>query len=88
MCYCFLNLYTIGRIKAPNRIRRELLGYRPSKGTFWKTSTRGFEKLLKADRIQDVKTTLAYVRYAEDFAVVRFTNWWDDTKESTFATLR
>lgn len=60
--------------------------FRPSKGTFWKTSSRGFEKLIKADRIQDVKTTLAYVRYAEDFAVVRFTNWWDDTKESTFAT--
>jgi len=61
-------------------------GFRPSKGTFWKTSGRGFEKLIKADRIQDVKTTLAYVRYAEDFSVVRFTNWWDDTKESTFAT--
>ena len=62
------------------------IGFRPSKGTFWKTSKRGFDTLIKADRIQDVKTTLAYVRYAEDFSVVRFTNWWDDTKESTFAT--
>jgi adenine-specific DNA-methyltransferase len=58
----------------------------PSKGTFWKTSTKGFEKLLKADRIQDVKTTLTYVRFADDFPVVSLTNWWDDTKESTFAT--
>jgi adenine-specific DNA-methyltransferase len=60
--------------------------YRPSRGTFWKTSVKGFEKLIKADRIQDVKTTLTYVRYAEDFAVVRLNNWWEDTKESTFAT--
>ncbi|MBI5900214.1 MAG: site-specific DNA-methyltransferase [Rhodocyclales bacterium] len=60
--------------------------FRPSRGTFWKTNISGFEKLIKASRIQDVKSTLTYVRYAEDFAVVRFTNWWDDTKESTFAT--
>jgi adenine-specific DNA-methyltransferase len=61
-------------------------GFRPSRGTFWKTNKKGFETLIKADRIQDVKSTLAYVRYAADFEVVRFTNWWDDTKESTFAT--
>jgi adenine-specific DNA-methyltransferase len=60
--------------------------FRPSRGTFWKTSAKGFDRLIKADRIQDVKTTLTYVRYAEDFPVVRLNNWWDETKESTFAT--
>ncbi|MDO8282540.1 MAG: site-specific DNA-methyltransferase [Thermodesulfovibrionia bacterium] len=60
--------------------------FKPSRGTFWKTNLNGFRNLIRASRILDVKTTLTYVRYAEDFAVVRFTNWWDDTKESTFAT--
>ncbi|MCX5820249.1 MAG: site-specific DNA-methyltransferase [Deltaproteobacteria bacterium] len=60
--------------------------FRPSRGTFWKTNVNGFKNLMKASRILDVSSTLTYVRYAEDFPVVRFTNWWDDTKESTFAT--
>jgi len=62
------------------------IDFKPSKGTFWKTNLKGFDNLIKASRIQDVKSTLAYVRYADDFLVVRQNNWWDDTKESTFAT--
>jgi adenine-specific DNA-methyltransferase len=62
------------------------IDFKPSKGTFWKTNSKGFDILIKASRIQDVKSTLAYVRYADDFSVVRLNNWWDDTKESTFAT--
>lgn len=59
--------------------------FRPSKGTFWKTNLNGFSNLIKASRILDVSATLTYVRYAEDFPVVRLNNWWEDTKESTFA---
>lgn len=60
--------------------------FQPSKGTFWKTNANGFSRLIKSSRIQAVTSTLTYVRYAEDFPVVSYTNWWDDTKESTFAT--
>ncbi len=43
-------------------------------------------KLLKcADRLHGIKNTLTYLRYNEDFPVVQITNWWGDTKESTFA---
>ena len=60
--------------------------FQPSKGTFWKTNANGFTRLIKSSRIQAVTSTLTYVRYADDFPVVSYTNWWDDTKESTFAT--
>lgn len=67
-------------------VRLHGVNYFPSKGTFWKTNSSGFHRLIKASRIQGVQSTLTYVRFAEDFPVVRYTNWWDDTKESTFAT--
>ncbi len=60
--------------------------YYPSSGTFWKTNKQGIENLIKHNRIIGVGNVLAYKRYAEDFPVVAITNWWDDTKESTFAT--
>src|SRR6202795_3278151 len=37
--------------------------FRPSKGTFWKTSIKGFDRLIKAARAQDVKKTLPYGGY-------------------------
>jgi len=43
------------------------------------------ENLRKAKRLIGVKNTLAYVRYEDDFPVVRINNWWGDTQESTFA---
>ncbi len=58
----------------------------PSTGTFWKTNQGGMEMLKRAGRLLAVGNTLVYKRYAEDFPVVALTNWWDDTKESTFAS--
>jgi adenine-specific DNA-methyltransferase len=52
---------------------------------FWKTNSKGMEALKKANRLIGVKNTLAYVRFEDDFPVVRITNWWGDTQESTFA---
>ena len=58
----------------------------PSSNTFWKTNEEGMANLRKMGRLLPVKNTLAYKRYADDFPVVAITNWWGDTKESTFAT--
>jgi adenine-specific DNA-methyltransferase len=52
---------------------------------YWKTNSEGMEALKKSKRLIGVKNTLAYVRYEDDFPVVRITNWWGDTQESTFA---
>jgi len=57
----------------------------PSPGTFWKTNRDGMENLKKAGRLLGVGNTLVYKRYADDFPFVALTNWWDDTKESTYA---
>ena len=59
--------------------------YRPSPNTYWKTNQKGFENLRKNNRLIGVKSTLAYVRYADDFPVVQINNFWQDTQESTFA---
>lgn len=58
--------------------------YVPTVG-YWKTNREGMEALIKAQRVIGVKNTLAYVRYEDDFSVVRINNWWGDTQESTFA---
>jgi adenine-specific DNA-methyltransferase len=58
--------------------------YVPTVG-YWKTNHEGMDNLKKANRLIGVKNTLAYVRYDDDFPVVRINNWWGDTQESTFA---
>jgi len=58
--------------------------YVPTVG-YWKTNHEGMESLKKAKRLIGIRNTLAYVRYADDFSVVRINNWWGDTQESTFA---
>jgi adenine-specific DNA-methyltransferase len=52
---------------------------------YWKTNRSGMAALQTARRLIGIKNTLAYVRYEDDFPVVRITNWWGDTQESTFA---
>jgi adenine-specific DNA-methyltransferase len=68
------------------RFEVELHGkkYVPTVG-YWKTNHEGMDGLKKANRLIGVKNTLAYVRYDDDFPVVRINNWWGDTQESTFA---
>jgi adenine-specific DNA-methyltransferase len=60
--------------------------YVPSPGTYWKTNAEGMENLKRAGRLLGIGNTLVYKRYAEDFPCVAVTNWWGDTKESTYAT--
>ncbi len=59
--------------------------FQPPANSYWKTNARGMERLTKADRLHGIRNTLTYVRFSEDFPIVQLTNWWGDTKESTFA---
>lgn len=59
--------------------------YSPSKNSFWKTNISGMKKLDIAGRLLPIGNTLTYKRYQVDFPVRAFTNWWDDTVQSTFA---
>jgi adenine-specific DNA-methyltransferase len=60
--------------------------YRPSGVSYWKTNESGMHRLLAAGRLLPVGNTLTYKRYQADFPVRAWTNWWDDTVQSTFAT--
>jgi len=56
---------------------------RPSRG-YWKTGESGMTLLSKADRLQLVGNTLAYVRFIDDFRVFPVNNVWTDTGASGF----
>ena len=55
--------------------------YKPNTGV-WKTSELGMQRLLKADRVIEMKTTLAYQRFFEDFPVSPHVNLWTDCSSS------
>jgi adenine-specific DNA-methyltransferase len=57
--------------------------FRPRKGG-WKTNLEGMERLLAADRLLAIGDSLRYVRYFDDFPVVRITDRWNDTVISGF----
>ncbi|MGA8585155.1 MAG: site-specific DNA-methyltransferase [Roseiarcus sp.] len=44
----------------------------------WKTSLSGLKNLARAERIEARKTTIAYVRYIDDFAAYPLSNIWTD----------
>ena len=52
--------------------------YRPVKG-FWKTGEKGFQNLIKKDRIYATAgNRLSYIRYLDDFPAFPITNIWPD----------
>jgi adenine-specific DNA-methyltransferase len=55
--------------------------FRPNTGV-WKTGEEGMKRLLKANRVAPLKTTLAYVRFFEDFPVSPHINLWTDCSSS------
>lgn len=59
--------------------------YSPAAGTHWKTHGDGLARLNLAGRLIAVGKTLAYKRYADDYAVVALDCVWTDTLQSTFA---
>jgi adenine-specific DNA-methyltransferase len=44
----------------------------------WKTSLQGLERLGRAERIEARRTTIAYVRFLDDFAAYPISNIWTD----------
>lgn len=57
--------------------------YTPSKGG-WKTNRLGMSRLLLADRLIGLGSTLRYVRFFDDFSVFPLNNQWDDTTTAGF----
>lgn len=55
------------------------------RGFYWKTSEAGLKRLADANRLLRVGNTLMYKRLADDHPVVRISNFWSDTVQSTFA---
>jgi adenine-specific DNA-methyltransferase len=54
--------------------------YGPLPGYFWRTGEQGMERLVAAGRILPVGRYLRYKMFAEDYPVVRLTNYWDDVR--------
>lgn len=52
--------------------------YRPTEKVRWKTNEEGMARLLGAERIESMKSTLRYVRFVEDFPAFGLTNQWSD----------
>ncbi len=48
----------------------------------WKTSQKGIQRLISLNRITALDSTLAYIRYLEDFPYMTITNIWSDVSSS------
>ncbi len=57
--------------------------YEPGKG-FWKSSKTGFERLAKADRLQQSGSSVTYRRYVTDYPAMSISNLWEDTGTGNF----
>ncbi len=57
--------------------------YTSGKG-FWKTNAEGMKKLVAARRVTPSGSTLAYVRYIDDFPAYPIHNLWTDTGTGSF----
>lgn len=53
--------------------------FHPGRNLQWKIRLEGMEGLARAGRLAVIGDTLRYVRYADDFGAVRYTNVWTDT---------
>lgn len=52
--------------------------FRPSMQARWKTNESGMERLLLANRVAAGRSTLAYVRFLDDFPAYPYTEVWTD----------
>ncbi len=51
---------------------------------FWKTNEIGMSRLIAANRTTPSGSTLAYIRFIEDFPAYQFANLWTDTGTGSF----
>lgn len=58
--------------------------FRPLTG-YWKTGEEGMQRLVRAFRVEQRGRMLSYVRYLDDYSVIRRSNYWPDTKFSSRA---
>ncbi len=64
-------------------IKYQGMEFKPTKGG-WKTNGEGIERLLHANRLLVLGNSLRYVRYHDDFPVLRLSDRWEDTVISGF----
>ena len=55
--------------------------FKPNVGV-WKTGELGMQRLIRADRVTALKSTLAYIRFFDDFPVSPQINLWTDCSSS------
>jgi adenine-specific DNA-methyltransferase len=58
--------------------------YYPAGGRGWSTTADGFERLKRAGRLEEVKNSLRFVRFFDDFPVAPMTSLWEDTGTGSF----
>ena len=56
--------------------------FSPPVGRQWGTSIEGLRRLVSADRVYELRSTIEYVYYIDDFPVSALTNVWTDTMGS------
>ena len=61
--------------------------FRPGPGG-WKTNAQGFRRLIAADRIISRTNSLSYVRFLDDYPVMRLANLWNDVRWGFDASLK
>jgi len=84
-------VYKPDNIKSQNAATRDQtfvyqgVSYQPGANSHWKASfPDGMNRLAWAGRLHVARNSLAYVRYADDFGLQAFTNFWTDTGTGNF----
>ena len=77
--YCLGDLTSQDAARDPQPFEYKGKVYFPGKSRHWQpTFPSGMEKLAEANRISIEGSLLRYVRYFEDFPIMKYTNIWDD----------
>jgi adenine-specific DNA-methyltransferase len=58
--------------------------YHPGRNRHWKTTRKGLERLVVAERLFASTNSLRYKRYPSDFPLTEYTNIWTDTVVGSF----
>ncbi len=53
---------------------------------YWKTGAKGFQRLVRSGRVLRGGSVLMYRRFFEDFPLVAFANYWEDTSSGASKT--
>jgi len=73
-----------GGTKQPEPFEYEGRKFFPEKSRGWSTTMEGLRKLALANRLQISGSTIAYVRFLDDFPVYPVANYWHDTGTGSF----